>query len=317
MSSLNFDYDGTDCDSDSSPARGDLEVSFSQQDEVATRLREFIAPRHVKSRKISRNRSLTVMSTEASLAQAKSVFGSNGYSTKVQSCTMEETTQSERDGAWSIAHSATVAVILKDGTRHEDVGFHQAEGFDRFVVHMRSKEGAIADARKRALRVFGNATGNCLYNAKAYSKHIEDERWRRAESEDAARHERDSRTAQLAAALREREADALAARAAHERTRKRWRVGSNARSTAIANVVAAAAPPSDAQRARLVALAARCPKGTELRVSPVAPNRPEGARAVADDGGYAVYFASADARGSSASGAASQDTSGASGVGAC
>ena len=201
------------------------EVSFTQQTtaHISERLDQFIEPQHVTTRRVSSNRTLTQITAEKSLLQAARVFGANGFSTTVLATTREGSRQSGGDGQWTISHGATVAVVLKDGTRHEDWGFCESAGYDRFETHIRSKQGAIADARKRALRVFGNATGNCLYNARGFAKHVEDTRWRRAEAEEQAALDRESERAQREEAERlARTQRALAAEQAHRDMRRRW-----------------------------------------------------------------------------------------------
>ena len=57
-----------------------------------------------------------------------------------------------------------VRVTLKDGTSHEDVGYGTAELPKKGLAIEKAKKEAVSDARKRALRVFGDALGNCLYD---------------------------------------------------------------------------------------------------------------------------------------------------------
>ena len=60
--------------------------------------------------------------------------------------------------------TAVVRVTLKDGTFHEDVGYGNAENPKRGPAIDKAKKEAVSDARKRALRLFGDALGNCLYD---------------------------------------------------------------------------------------------------------------------------------------------------------
>ena len=57
-----------------------------------------------------------------------------------------------------------VRVTLKDGTSHEDVGYGTAENPKKGAAIEKAKKEAVSDARKRALRLFGDALGNCLYD---------------------------------------------------------------------------------------------------------------------------------------------------------
>lgn len=66
--------------------------------------------------------------------------------------------------------SATVRVTLRDGSFHEDVGYGCAEGKKALALEKAKKEAAT-DALKRALRFFGDALGNCVYD-KQYVRKI-------------------------------------------------------------------------------------------------------------------------------------------------
>jgi len=67
--------------------------------------------------------------------------------------------------------TAVVKVTLKDGTSHEDVGYGLAENPRKGIAIENAKKEAVTDARKRALRLFGNALGNCIYD-KSHLKRI-------------------------------------------------------------------------------------------------------------------------------------------------
>lgn len=59
---------------------------------------------------------------------------------------------------------------MKDGTFHEDVGYGICENPSKGIAIENSKKEAVSDARKRALRVFGNALGNCVYDKEHVKK---------------------------------------------------------------------------------------------------------------------------------------------------
>ena len=61
--------------------------------------------------------------------------------------------------------SVTIRITLKDGTYHEDIGYGSMEnGSTRGQVLEKSKKEGVTDGLKRALRLFGNLLGNCLYD---------------------------------------------------------------------------------------------------------------------------------------------------------
>lgn len=54
--------------------------------------------------------------------------------------------------------------MLKDGTYHEDIGYGSCANMpDRAAALEKAKKEAASDALKRALRLFGNGLGNCIY----------------------------------------------------------------------------------------------------------------------------------------------------------
>ena len=55
-------------------------------------------------------------------------------------------------------------VTLKNGSYHEDIGNGKCENKSKATAIENAKKEAISDARKRALRVFGNAIGNSIYD---------------------------------------------------------------------------------------------------------------------------------------------------------
>lgn len=118
---------------------------------------------------------------------ADDLFGHNGWTRELRGLTMDYCDQSQdfnstnggggngSDGSgsgsgiyFSIGVTATVRIILKDGSFHEDVGFGHVENMrstSRKMALLKSEQDAIADAFKRTLRQFGGLAGNCLYNS--------------------------------------------------------------------------------------------------------------------------------------------------------
>ncbi len=75
----------------------------------------------------------------------------------------------ERNGSFKCGVSAVVRITLRDGSYHEDVGVGAQENKNKGTAIENAKKEAVSDARKRALRLFGNRLGNCLYD-KEYVK---------------------------------------------------------------------------------------------------------------------------------------------------
>ncbi|KZV78689.1 hypothetical protein EXIGLDRAFT_633435 [Exidia glandulosa HHB12029] len=95
---------------------------------------------------------------------ANEVFGFNGWSSQVISIQIDFCDQLDGN-RFNVCASAIVRVTLRDGVFHEDVGtgsIDNARG--KAAAFDKCKKEAVTDAMKRALRNFGNATGNCVYD---------------------------------------------------------------------------------------------------------------------------------------------------------
>jgi recombination DNA repair RAD52 pathway protein len=71
--------------------------------------------------------------------------------------------EKDDSGKWSCGVNSVVRITLKDGAYHEDVGYGSAENMKtKGIALEKARKEAISDARKRALRLFGNGLGNCV-----------------------------------------------------------------------------------------------------------------------------------------------------------
>ncbi|KAH3666442.1 hypothetical protein WICMUC_005710 [Wickerhamomyces mucosus] len=101
---------------------------------------------------------------------ANSIFGFNGWSSEVRNLFVDFL--DEKNGRFNVGITAIVRVILKDGSYHEDIGYGSIENArSKAAAFDKAKKEAVTDGMKRALRSFGNAMGNCLYD-KEYLKKI-------------------------------------------------------------------------------------------------------------------------------------------------
>ncbi|CAI5745679.1 unnamed protein product [Peronospora destructor] len=95
---------------------------------------------------------------------ANRAFGFNGWSCHIVEC--KEEFKEKKGDRWSIAYSSLVRIELKDGMSHEDVGFGSSDGQRDLgaALEQAKKARSISDARKRALRLFGEYLGNSCYD---------------------------------------------------------------------------------------------------------------------------------------------------------
>eukprot|EP01135_Chromosphaera_perkinsii_P005897 Nk52_evm30s370 gene=Nk52_evmTU30s370 len=99
-----------------------------------------------------------------SLELANSIFGYDGWSSSVIECVVDACEQG-REGRYSIGVHALIRVQIAGGAFHEDIGYGIMENCKSKVQGLqKAKKEAITDGIKRALRLFGNALGNSIYD---------------------------------------------------------------------------------------------------------------------------------------------------------
>lgn len=103
---------------------------------------------------------------------ANEIFGFNGWSSSIRELRSNLVERDPQTGKFMVSFTVILRVTLKDGTFHEDVGHGSAENAKSLAAGIeKAQKEATTDALKRALRNFGNALGNCLYD-KMYSQHV-------------------------------------------------------------------------------------------------------------------------------------------------
>ena len=130
---------------------------------VDTLLHQKLAKEHLSFRPGPGGRKLTYIESCRAIEFANQAFGFNGWSCEILEC--KEEYRVNRGDKWHVSFSSVVRIQLKDGTYHEDVGFGQSDGQrDLGAALETAKKACISDARKRALRCFGEYLGNSCYD---------------------------------------------------------------------------------------------------------------------------------------------------------
>lgn len=102
---------------------------------------------------------------------ANEIFGFDGWSTEVKSSNVEYC-DITANGTFNVGMNTVVRVTLKSGSFHEDTGFgHIENARSKAMAYDKCRKEATTDAMKRALRLFGNALGNCLYDG-SYTRQV-------------------------------------------------------------------------------------------------------------------------------------------------
>ncbi|ETV93136.1 hypothetical protein H310_12747 [Aphanomyces invadans] len=147
-------------------------VPFNPDDQQRTDayLRQKLNANFLSRRPGPGGRRLTYLESCKAIEIANEAFGFNGWSCRIVDCNVECKEKTD-DGKWTVIYSSVVRIELKDGASHEDVGFGQSEGMkDLGAALEQAKKASISDARKRALRLFGEYLGNSCYD----KEHIKD-----------------------------------------------------------------------------------------------------------------------------------------------
>lgn len=150
------------------PDRGSSR-SFSTQErnEIAQRLTIQLPKSDVCTRPGPSGVKLTYLEGWRAVDKANELFGFDGWSCSVRSLSVdfiEEKETGPNRKRYMASASAVVRVALKDGTFHEDTGSGSAELPSKSEALEKARKEAVTDARKRALKNFGNALGNSLYD---------------------------------------------------------------------------------------------------------------------------------------------------------
>lgn len=140
-----------------------------ETEDLQSRLAQQLGPEYISTRPGAGGIKVSYIEGWKVINLANSIFGFNGWFSEVK--TVQVDYLDERNGKFSVGISVIVRVTLKDGTFREDIGYGgldnartKAQAFEK------AKKEAMTDALKRALRCFGNALGNCLYDKDFLSK---------------------------------------------------------------------------------------------------------------------------------------------------
>lgn len=136
--------------------------------EVAEKLKTQTPVQYLETRPGPGGQELTYISTEGAIKLANEVFGYNKWCSEVRK--VEQVFIENSNGTWTACYSAVMRVTLIDGAYHEDEGTDSKSDRDKGKAIENARKGAISDSLKRALRHFGDMTGNSIYNKKYADK---------------------------------------------------------------------------------------------------------------------------------------------------
>lgn len=130
-------------------------------------LKKNLTREHLRSRTAFGNNQVLYIEGWQAIEIANNIFGYDGWSSKNYDMKEEYREVKEERGykVYSLSYTCMCRITLNNGVYHEDIGFGSTDGMRNLGKAIeKAKKGAVTDALKRTLRLFGNALGNCCYN---------------------------------------------------------------------------------------------------------------------------------------------------------
>ncbi|KAI9364961.1 DNA repair and recombination protein [Zopfochytrium polystomum] len=150
------------------PAFGHRLFSPAHRAEIASKLSKTLPPELLASRPGPGGTKFTYLEGHRAITIAHEIFGFEGWSHSIVETTIDYMDVSRDAGTVNVGVSCVVRVTLKDGTWHEDIGYGYIDNArGKGMALEKAKKEAVTDGLKRALKTFGNALGNCVYNKDA------------------------------------------------------------------------------------------------------------------------------------------------------
>lgn len=142
-----------------------------EKEHIREALGRQLGPEFISKRKGPGYASVQYLEGWKAINLANEIFGPMGWCTELRGFQVDYI--DGKEGSISLGLSCNVRVILKDGTYHEDIGYGSIDNCrSKSMAFDKCKKEAMTDGLKRALRQFGNALGNCLYD-KDFLKQIQ------------------------------------------------------------------------------------------------------------------------------------------------
>lgn len=145
------------------PDFGNRPWTPKQMDHIKKMLAQGVDKEDISSRKGPGNSKLSYIEGWKIFEIANETFGIDGWVSSIKHLGLDFAPD-QKDGKWYASASCLMTITLKNGVFHEDVGCGDASDRSKAKAIERAKKEAVTDAAKRALRLFGNRLGNCLYD---------------------------------------------------------------------------------------------------------------------------------------------------------
>lgn len=136
---------------------------------IQSKLQQKLGPEYVSVRAGPGGGKVAYLEANKVIELANEIFGHDSWSSEIIQF-QEISREKSEGGKWTVCIMCTVKITIRSGAFHQDCGFGNAENVRSLPAAMeKAYKEASTDALKRCLRLFGNATGNCLYDKKHLS----------------------------------------------------------------------------------------------------------------------------------------------------
>ncbi|PWN32873.1 uncharacterized protein FA14DRAFT_162116 [Meira miltonrushii] len=136
---------------------------------IQSKLQQKLGPEYVSLRAGPMGGKVAYLEANKAIELAHEIFGHDSWSSEIVSF-QEMSRERNESGRWTVCIMCTGKITIRSGAFHQDCGFGNAENMKSLPAAMeKAYKEASTDALKRCLRLFGNATGNCLYDKKHVS----------------------------------------------------------------------------------------------------------------------------------------------------
>lgn len=112
------------------------------------------------------NTALTYLPAYQAIRNSNQVFGPDGWACEIKSLDSTEKLETIGNKKEYLCISKCIMKVFAMGTFHEDVGHGNARMPSPEMAREKAEKEAVSDARKRALKNFGEYLGNSLYDKK-------------------------------------------------------------------------------------------------------------------------------------------------------
>ncbi|MCO5584954.1 hypothetical protein L7F22_038886 [Adiantum nelumboides] len=132
---------------------------------IQSKLQQKLGPEYVSYRAGPGGLRVSYLEANKAIELANEIFGHDSWSSEIIQF-QEMLREKSEGGKWTVSVMCTLKITIRSGAFHQDCGFGNSVQSSLAAAVEKAYKESSTDAMKRCLRLFGNATGNCLYDRK-------------------------------------------------------------------------------------------------------------------------------------------------------